>query len=185
MTSMQRLTRRASRRPIYEPGPTAVTVNLGLTAIERLLPHRDPFLFLDRIDLVDLEVGAAVGRRTISEDDPVFRGHFPDSPVYPGVLQIEMAGQLGLCLEQLLALGRTEVRADDHPRPLRLIKVADAGFVRPTLPGDELTILARVVEASDYVSSCLGQITGADSEVRCFAAYEVYKPFDDDSGQEH
>ena len=57
-------------------------VNYGLPDIKKLIPHREPFLFLDNILGIDLHQGQIIGTRYISGDDPIFEGHFPDFPVY-------------------------------------------------------------------------------------------------------
>ena len=109
------LTRSAKKRPIWTPGPETREVSLGRDAVERLLPHRDPFLFVDAITAIDLAVPGVAGRRRVNPGDPVFAGHFPGAPVYPGVLQIETVGQLGICLAHFAAKKTHEVPADTRP----------------------------------------------------------------------
>jgi 3-hydroxyacyl-[acyl-carrier-protein] dehydratase len=67
---------------------------LGPAEIRRLIPHRYPFLLVDRID--ELEPGVrAVGVKNVTQNEPFFQGHFPDYPVMPGVLIIEALAQVG------------------------------------------------------------------------------------------
>jgi len=77
--------------------------------ITRILPHREPVLLVDRLTGISFEEEAIAGSRFISPADPVFAGHFPDFPVYPGTLEVEMIGQLGLCLHYFLKAGAFEI----------------------------------------------------------------------------
>ena len=97
--------RKGRRQRLFEAAPEHA-INLGRAAVEKLLPHRDPFLFVDRVTTADLAGGTISGERFIDVRDPVFDGHFPGRPIYPGMLQLETIGQLGLCLFGLIRNGR-------------------------------------------------------------------------------
>jgi beta-hydroxyacyl-ACP dehydratase FabZ len=105
---------------------------LDARAIQNLLPHRYPFLLVDRIiELVPLK--RVVGIKQVTIGEPFFQGHFPGEPVMPGVLVIEALAQCGA----LLALREFE----DHDRKLVLFSGIDkARFRRPVIPGDTLTL---------------------------------------------
>jgi 3-hydroxyacyl-[acyl-carrier-protein] dehydratase len=164
--------RSARRRPLFD-WIAAPALDLARPDIERLLPHRDPFLFVDRISNADLAALTIAGRRRIDPADPVFRGHFPDEPVYPGVLQLEMMGQLGLCL-----FGLSRTAAPLHPEPptatsVRALKVHHALYLAPVGPGDELVILAKIIDWNDYTGTCVGQLL-KDGTICSFGIMEVY-----------
>ncbi len=111
---------------------------LDKAAIEAIIPHRDPFLLVDRI--IDMEAGErAVGEKTVHPEEWYLSGHFPQRPVMPGVLIIEALAQTGAVV--LLA----EEKSDDYlPFFAGLDKVR---FRHPVFPGDvirlEVTITQR------------------------------------------
>jgi 3-hydroxymyristoyl/3-hydroxydecanoyl-(acyl carrier protein) dehydratase len=167
------LVRAGKKRPLWTPGPDTRQVSLGQDAVHRLLPHRDPFLFVEGITAIDLKVPAIAGKRRIDPADPIFAGHFPGAPIYPGVLQIETMGQLGICLAHFAARGAYDVAPDATPAAVRALKIHTALFLTEVLPGDELTILASLVESDGYGAICAGQLLKGGVPAS-FAVMEVY-----------
>ncbi|MFH5879173.1 3-hydroxyacyl-ACP dehydratase FabZ [Arthrobacter sp. NA-172] len=113
-------------------------MGLSYTAAELLLrlPHRHPFVLLDGVESVDPGV-AGIGLKNITISDPVFAGHFPGQPIYPGVLMIEAAGQT--C--GIIATASTDPDTDASIGYLATVKRFT--FKELVLPGDQLLIHCR------------------------------------------
>ena len=108
---------------------------LDVVAIQRLLPHRFPFLLVDRIiGIRGDEYG--IGIKNVTANEPQFAGHFPDNPVMPGVLVLEALAQAGGLLTQLSAAG---VEAGDE-KLFYLVKIDNAKFSKMVVPGDRLEL---------------------------------------------
>lgn len=154
-----RAVEKAGRRaPLWSVGARTQTLDFGRPAVERLLPHRDPFLFVDRVTAADLEQRTIAGMRRIDPDDPVFAGHFPGAPIYPGVLQLETMGQLAICLGWFLRTGAFEIPAQARPLDVRALKIHAATFLGEVGPGDELAVQARLLVDDGTTAVSAGQL---------------------------
>lgn len=105
--------------------------------IKEILPHRHPFLLIDRI--LEVEEGQyAIGTRNISITDPVFQGHFPKEAIYPGVLIIECMAQVGAFV--LLS------KEENKGKLAYFTKIKNAKFIKAVRPGDVLTIKTELIK---------------------------------------
>ncbi len=100
-----------------------------LKEIIKILPHRYPFLLVDKILSVDIDAGTIVGQKNVTFNEPFFQGHFPEAPIMPGVLILEAMAQVGGVLVHLK--GHTNKIAV-------LLTVNNAKFRLPVRPGDVL-----------------------------------------------
>jgi 3-hydroxyacyl-[acyl-carrier-protein] dehydratase len=112
--------------------------SLGVEQIEGLLPHRAPFLFLERLtDVVSGE--SAVGHKAVSYNEPHFRGHFPGFPVMPGVLIVEALAQTaGALVMHSLGL-------ESRNQLVYFMTIDKARFRHPVRPGDMLRMPVRTL----------------------------------------
>lgn len=113
-------------------------MTLTIDEILTYLPHRQPFLLLDRVD--ELVPGKHIaGRKNVTANEPCMQGHFPDHPIMPGVLIVEALAQL-CCVLAFETRGRKPADGYLH----YLAGVDDARFKRPVRPGDVLSLRGRV-----------------------------------------
>ena len=111
---------------------------LDINEIMKILPHRYPFLLVDRV--VEHEPGKKiVGLKNVTINEPFFPGHFPGHPVMPGVLQIEAMAQVGVILAYLASYD--EIRK----KVCYFVSIDKAKFRRPVMPGDQLRIEMEAV----------------------------------------
>lgn len=115
--------------------------------IERILPHRYPFLLVDRILQIDLEKSEILGVKNVTSNEPFFQGHFPGAPIMPGVLLLEALAQTGgILVHQKGYDKKTAV----------LLNIAGAKFRRPVVPGDVLHLHVKGL----HISGTGGKICG-------------------------
>ena len=124
---------------------------IDIQGILRILPHRQPFLLVDRI--LEMESNRrAVGIKCVTVNEPFFAGHFPGHPVMPGVLIIEAMAQVGAVL----------LLSDVPDRDKKLIYftgINNAKFRRPVVPGDVLTMTMTVTALRRSVCKMRGEAT--------------------------
>ena len=122
-----------AQAPLYDPNATPL---LDVNQVRERLPHRYPFLMVDKI----IEIGAdyIVGVKSVSGNEPFFQGHFPSEPVMPGVLQVEAMAQVG----GLLILSQVE---DPERYSTYFMKIDNVKFRQKVVPGDTLVFKLRLI----------------------------------------
>lgn len=120
-------------------------------AIQEILPHRYPFLLVDKI--IELEPRVRiVGIKQVTANEQFFQGHFPGAPVMPGVLQIEALAQVGA----ILALREFEDRDEKIPY---FSGIENAKFRRPVVPGDTLRLEVAALRIGSRIQKMHGVAT--------------------------
>ena len=130
--------------------------------IAKILPHRYPFLLVDKIIEMDLEKGWIVGQKNLTMGEQFFQGHFPEVPLMPGVLILEALAQTGgILIHEKGYVGKIAV----------LLNINNSKFRRPAKPGDVLYLRAQElhfsskggrVKAQAYVN---GDLLAAEAEI--------------------
>jgi len=139
---------------------------LDIDAIREILPHRYPFLLVDRIE--ELETERVVGIKNVTVNEPFFAGHFPDYPVMPGVLIIEAMAQVA----GVLVLSGIP---DRKSKLVLLAGVDGAKFRKPVRPGDQLRMEMKILRSRASMAKVSGTATVdgtvvAEAEMLCVLA---------------
>jgi len=135
-------------------------VEIRIDEILKILPHRYPFLLVDRI--LEVEQGKrVVGIKNVTFNEEFFQGHFPGNPVMPGVLVLE-------AMAQVSAFGLLGVVPDRERKLLYLSGVDRCKFRRPVVPGDQLRIDAEIVSLRTRV--CKSRATASVDGAVCAEA---------------
>ena len=116
---------------------------LGYRDILKFLPHRFPFVMVDRVEVVDGD-NHGIGIKNVTLNEPWLPGHFPDNPVMPGVFMVEMLGQASAVLvtHHLHVSGITK---DSDAYGVTLLKVDNFRFRLPVVPGDQLRVECKKI----------------------------------------
>ncbi len=125
--------RKLKGKPKYNPNQPPLYDSV---AIAKLLPHRHPFLLVDKV--IELTETMVVGIKNVTFDEYFFRGHFPDNPVFPGVLQIEALAQTG----GILALSQKQDRGNWDTY---FVKIDNTKFKHKVFPGDTLMLKMELI----------------------------------------
>jgi 3-hydroxyacyl-[acyl-carrier-protein] dehydratase len=134
---------------------------VSIKELEEILPHRYPFLLVDRILKIDLEASEIVGVKNVTYNEPFFQGHFPGAPIMPGVLILEALAQTGGVL----------VHKKGYNKKIAvLLNVSGAKFRKPVTPGDVLLLYAKGLHVSSnggkiQAKAMIGDQLAAEAEL--------------------
>ena len=136
---------------VTDPAANSGTpVVFNITDILRMLPHRYPFLLVDRI--IELETGKRiVGLKNVTINEPFFQGHFPGVPVMPGVLIVEAMAQVAGIMTYAEEPGINE-------KLIYFTGIENAKFRRPVIPGDQLRIEMELLNRRNHFGTMKGRV---------------------------
>ncbi|WP_394891772.1 3-hydroxyacyl-ACP dehydratase FabZ [Mesorhizobium sp. AaZ16] len=128
---------------------------VDIIGLMKLLPHRYPFLLVDKIIEID-EDNSAIGIKNVTINEPHFQGHFPEQPVMPGVLIVEAMAQTAgaICIRS---------QNTDKPSLVYFMTIDNAKFRRPVVPGDRLEIHVKKLKKRGNIwrFACEAMVDGA------------------------
>jgi len=144
-------------------------VTQDITEIMKSLPHRYPFLLVDRVLECDKEEKTIVAIKNVTINEPFFQGHFPGMPIMPGVLQLEAMAQVG-------GLLMNQVAGTDGQIPF-FMGIDKAKFRKPVTPGDQLRIEVKILKLRSRSVKLEGRImvdgkVASQAELMCMMTDE-------------
>ena len=147
-----------------------MSIKLDILQIQEFLPHRYPFLLVDKV--IECKPGVSlVGVKNVTYNEPFFQGHFPQKPIMPGVLILE-------ALAQATGLLASETAGDELDGMIYyLVGIDKAKFKRPVVPGDQLMLQVQFVKSKRniWAFECRAEVDGefvASAEIRCAAVVD-------------
>ncbi len=147
-----------------------MSIKLDILQIQKFLPHRYPFLLVDKV--IECKPGVSlVGVKNVTYNEPFFQGHFPQKPIMPGVLILE-------ALAQATGLLASETAGDELDGMIYyLVGIDKAKFKRPVVPGDQLMLQVQFVKSKRniWAFECRAEVDGefvASAEIRCAAVVD-------------
>ncbi|ASF47262.1 3-hydroxyacyl-ACP dehydratase FabZ [Methylovulum psychrotolerans] len=147
-----------------------MSIKLDILQIQEFLPHRYPFLLVDKV--VECIPGVSLlGVKNVTYNEPFFQGHFPQKPIMPGVLILE-------AMAQATGLLASETAGDELEGMIYyLVGIDKAKFKRPVVPGDQLMLHVNFVKSKRniWAFDCHSEVDGefvASAEIRCAAVVD-------------
>ncbi len=134
--------------------------------ISELIPHRDPFLFLDELrNIIKLET--ATGIKTFNDNEEFFKGHFPDHPIVPGVILIEMMAQAGA------ALIAYSIKEDTKDKIVYLMNIEQSKFRNPVFPKQKIYTEVKALRSKGRVWKLEGKTLNDENRLICEATWSA------------
>ncbi|MDX1909597.1 MAG: bifunctional UDP-3-O-[3-hydroxymyristoyl] N-acetylglucosamine deacetylase/3-hydroxyacyl-ACP dehydratase [Bacteroidia bacterium] len=143
----------------FQKGGRQQGLVFDINAIHNILPHRYPFLLVDKI--VDFSESKIVGIKNVTINEPFFQGHFPGNPIMPGVLQLEAMAQVG---------GVLLLNSIENPQSIwvYIVGIDNARFKKPVIPGDVLVMELELTALRRGICKMSGRVL-VDGQVVCTA----------------
>ena len=134
--------------------------------IGELIPHRDPFLFLDELKNIK-KLETATGINTFSDNEEFFKGHFPDHPIVPGVILIEMMAQAGA------ALIAYSIKEDTKDKLVYLMNIEKSKFRNPVFPNEKIYTNVKALRSKGRVWKLEGKTYDTENKTICEATWSA------------
>jgi 3-hydroxyacyl-[acyl-carrier-protein] dehydratase len=139
---------------------------INLAEIKELIPHREPFLYIEK--LIDItKLSRATGIKLFNNDDSFFNGHFPGHPVVPGVILIEMMAQTAA------ALIAYSIRDETFDKIVYLMNVENTKFRKPVFPGETIKANVAALRSKGRVWRFEGKSINEKNEIVCNAQWSA------------
>ena len=140
---------------------------IDIAQIKKMIPHRYPFLFVDKV--TDIREDSLTAIKNVTANEAFFQGHFPDYPVMPGVLQIEALAQASA----LLVIHKHRL----ENKPVYFMSIDKVKFRSPVVPGDVLQLEVELVRFGGKISKCKGKAlvegrVSAEAEMTAMIGYD-------------
>ena len=129
-----------------------------LDEIKELIPHRNPFLFLDKLFNIE-KLTSATGYTVFTDNEPFFKGHFPEKSVVPGVILVEMMAQTAA------ALIAYSIKEETFNKIVYLMNISDTKFRKPVFPNDEVYAYVKASRSRGRVWKFNGIAKDKDSNI--------------------